>query len=309
MHAIAGAPEAVAALRAAGVGVGFVTNDPVHSRADQVARLAAEGFHTEADEFVTAGRAAAMLAFDELGAADVVALGSQAFRDECVRGGADAGAGPRRGRSRSARRVARHHLRRSHDRDPCGARPRRGRLCLERRRHLPLARRPRARSGRLRGRPALRDGCAREDRGQAEPGDVRGGPRGARPRAATSSSATDSTPTSRAVQLPAWRPRWCSPAAAAGPMSPRGTAPHPTTCSRVRATSCHSCSATINQGVRALGRRARARSPSRRRGRARRCPRRSARACARRSPVTPSGSQRGRAPQRRSRTASPSTCR
>ena len=67
MHAIPGAPAAVEALRAAGVGVGFVTNDPVHSRDEQVRRLTAEGFHCSADEFVTAGRAAAMLAFDELG--------------------------------------------------------------------------------------------------------------------------------------------------------------------------------------------------------------------------------------------------
>jgi glycerol 3-phosphatase-2 len=94
MHAIPGAPEAVDALRAAGVGVGFVTNDPVHSRAEQVERLAAEGFHTEPDEFVTAGRAAAMLAFDELGAVPVIALGSTAFHDECVAAGLEPVPGP-----------------------------------------------------------------------------------------------------------------------------------------------------------------------------------------------------------------------
>jgi glycerol 3-phosphatase-2 len=94
MHAIPGAPEAVEALRAAGVGVGFVTNDPVHSRDDQVLRLRAEGFHTEPDEFVTAGRACAMLVADELGAVPVVALGSQAFRDECLAAGLELVAGP-----------------------------------------------------------------------------------------------------------------------------------------------------------------------------------------------------------------------
>jgi HAD superfamily hydrolase (TIGR01450 family) len=93
-HAIPGAPAAVEALRAAGVGVGFVTNDPVHSRDEQVRRLTAEGFHCSADEFVTAGRAAAMLAFDELGAAAVIALGSQAFRDECVLAGLTLVPGP-----------------------------------------------------------------------------------------------------------------------------------------------------------------------------------------------------------------------
>jgi HAD superfamily hydrolase (TIGR01450 family) len=94
MHAIPGAPAAVEALRAAGVGVGFVTNDPVHSRDEQVRRLTAEGFHCSADEFVTAGRAAAMLAFDELGPASVIALGSQAFRDECVLAGLTLVPGP-----------------------------------------------------------------------------------------------------------------------------------------------------------------------------------------------------------------------
>ena len=93
-HAIPGAPEAVEALRAAGVGVGFVTNDPVHSRDEQVARLAAEGFHAEPDEFVSAGRACALLAADELGPAAVIALGSSAFRDECVRAGLQPVRGP-----------------------------------------------------------------------------------------------------------------------------------------------------------------------------------------------------------------------
>jgi glycerol 3-phosphatase-2 len=94
MRAIAGAPGAVDALRAAGVGVGFVTNDPVHSRDEQVLRLGAEGFHTEPDEFVTAGRACAMLVTDQLGAVPVIVLGSPAFRDECVAAGLELVAGP-----------------------------------------------------------------------------------------------------------------------------------------------------------------------------------------------------------------------
>jgi glycerol-1-phosphatase len=94
MHAIPGAPEAVEALRAAGVGVGFVTNDPVHSRDEQVARLAAEGFHAEPDEFVTAGRACAMLVADQLGRVPVIALGSKAFHGECVAAGLEPVPGP-----------------------------------------------------------------------------------------------------------------------------------------------------------------------------------------------------------------------
>jgi glycerol 3-phosphatase-2 len=70
------------------------TNDPVHSRDDQVRRLAAEGFHAEPDEFVTAGRACAMLVADELGTVRVVALGSAAFRDECVAAGLEPVPGP-----------------------------------------------------------------------------------------------------------------------------------------------------------------------------------------------------------------------
>jgi HAD superfamily hydrolase (TIGR01450 family) len=94
MHAIPGAPEAVEALRAAGVGVGFVTNDPVHSRDEQVARLAAEGFHAEPDEFVTAGRACALLVADQLGRVPVIALGSKAFQGECIAAGLEPVPGP-----------------------------------------------------------------------------------------------------------------------------------------------------------------------------------------------------------------------
>ena len=108
----------MAALRAAGVGVGFVTNDPVHSRAEQVARLVAEGFHARADEFVTAGRAAAMLAYDELGPVPVIALGSPAFRDECVAAGLEPVPGPDGAAAVLLGRLARHHLRRPHDSRP-----------------------------------------------------------------------------------------------------------------------------------------------------------------------------------------------
>ncbi len=93
-HAVPGAPEAVAALRAAGVSVGFVTNDPVHSRDEQAERLRAEGFEAARDEFVTSARAVALLVADELGPVSVVALGSPAFHAECVAAGLEPVPGP-----------------------------------------------------------------------------------------------------------------------------------------------------------------------------------------------------------------------
>jgi glycerol 3-phosphatase-2 len=93
-HAVPGAPEAVAALRAAGVSVGFVTNDPIHSRDEQSLRLAAEGIVAEPDEFVTSARAIALLVADELGPVRVIALGSPAFHAECIASGLEIVPGP-----------------------------------------------------------------------------------------------------------------------------------------------------------------------------------------------------------------------
>ncbi len=93
-HAVPGAPEAVEALREAGVALGFVTNDPVHSREEQSARLAAEGIHAEPDEVITSGRAVALLVADELGPVRVIAIGSSAFHAECVAAGLEPVPGP-----------------------------------------------------------------------------------------------------------------------------------------------------------------------------------------------------------------------
>jgi glycerol-1-phosphatase len=93
-HAVPGAPEAVAALRAAGVSIGFVTNDPIHSREEQAARLGAEGFEAAPDEFVTSARAVALLVADELGPVPVIALGSPAFHAECAAAGLTVVPGP-----------------------------------------------------------------------------------------------------------------------------------------------------------------------------------------------------------------------
>lgn len=81
--ALPGAAGAVAAARGAGCGVGVLTNDPVHSRDEQSARLAAAGIDVAASAIVTSGRALAGLAAAEHPGAQVLALGSPAFLREC----------------------------------------------------------------------------------------------------------------------------------------------------------------------------------------------------------------------------------
>jgi HAD superfamily hydrolase (TIGR01450 family) len=93
-HAVPGAVATVAALRAGGVSIGFVTNDPIHSRDEQAARLQAEGFVAAPSEFVTSARAVALLAADELGPVPVIALGSPAFHGECIVAGLTPVPGP-----------------------------------------------------------------------------------------------------------------------------------------------------------------------------------------------------------------------
>jgi HAD superfamily hydrolase (TIGR01450 family) len=92
--AVPGAAAAVAALRAAGISLGFVTNDPIHSREEQSVRLAAEGIDAVPDEFITSARAVALLVADELGPVPVIALGSPAFHGECVAAGLEIVPGP-----------------------------------------------------------------------------------------------------------------------------------------------------------------------------------------------------------------------
>ena len=76
-------PAPSRAARAAGCGVGVLTNDPVHSRDEQSARLAAAGIDVAAAAIVTSGRALAGLAAAEHPGAQVLALGSPAFVREC----------------------------------------------------------------------------------------------------------------------------------------------------------------------------------------------------------------------------------
>ena len=68
-----GAPEAVAALRAAGKRVAFVTNDARHGTEDFVRRLWQGGFQASVEEVVTVGGALQHLVAERFpGAAAVV---------------------------------------------------------------------------------------------------------------------------------------------------------------------------------------------------------------------------------------------
>ena len=181
---------------------------PVHSRDEQVRRLTAEGFHCSADEFVTAGRAAAMLAFDELGAAPVIALGSQAFRDECVLAGLtlvpgpDGAAAVLLGGSRditfadltTATRAVLMHGATVYASSADAT--------------FPAPGGPVPGAGAVRRGAALRDRRAREDGGQAEPCDVRGGALGARA-GALPRRRRPARLRHRRVRRPAWRRPSC----------------------------------------------------------------------------------------------------
>jgi glycerol-1-phosphatase len=80
--AVPGAADAIAELRAGGVHLAFVTNDPVSARADYTERLAAIGIPVATDELVTCAWATAQLVAEEHPGARVLALGSAAWIDE-----------------------------------------------------------------------------------------------------------------------------------------------------------------------------------------------------------------------------------
>jgi 3-hydroxyisobutyrate dehydrogenase len=86
---VAGAAEAIAALRAAGVRVVFLTNDPQGSRADQAARLTAMGIPATACDVITSGYATARYIASRRGLDRRGALvaGPPALRDEIARAG------------------------------------------------------------------------------------------------------------------------------------------------------------------------------------------------------------------------------
>jgi glycerol 3-phosphatase-2 len=83
---IAGAVEAVAKLRARGVRLLFLTNDPSSSRAEQAARLDAIGIPATADDVMTSAAATAhfLAGRADLRGHRVFAIGSHAFKQDLV---------------------------------------------------------------------------------------------------------------------------------------------------------------------------------------------------------------------------------
>jgi 3-hydroxyisobutyrate dehydrogenase len=88
-QAIDGVAEAVAKLRACGIRVLFVTNDPESSRAEQAARLAGIGIPATAADVITSAAATAryLAAQDNLDARNALVVGSSALRDEIEQAG------------------------------------------------------------------------------------------------------------------------------------------------------------------------------------------------------------------------------
>jgi HAD superfamily hydrolase (TIGR01450 family) len=85
--AIEGSPEAVAALRDAGKGIAFLTNDVRHAPEDFVRKLWRLGFQAAVDEVVTCGAALQYVLAERNEAGAAFVIGSQALVDHV----ADAG--------------------------------------------------------------------------------------------------------------------------------------------------------------------------------------------------------------------------
>lgn len=88
-HPINGAAEALARLRARGVRILFLTNDPQHSRATQARRLSEIGIPATADDVLTASSAAAAYLGSQarLTGALTFVVGSRALHDELAAAG------------------------------------------------------------------------------------------------------------------------------------------------------------------------------------------------------------------------------
>lgn len=83
---IDGAPEAVAALRAAGKRLAFITNNPRRAPEEYVRKLWRTGFQASADEIVTAGTAT-QLHLRERGGGAAFVIGPQALVDQVALAG------------------------------------------------------------------------------------------------------------------------------------------------------------------------------------------------------------------------------
>lgn len=85
---ISGSVDAIARLRAGGVRLVFMTNDPRGSRAEYAARLSALGIPTNEDEVVTSGSTLALVVREREGAgATVFVIGSPSLKGELARVG------------------------------------------------------------------------------------------------------------------------------------------------------------------------------------------------------------------------------
>ena len=83
--AVEGAPEAVAALREAGKGIAFLTNDVRHAPDHFVRKLWRLGFQASLDEVLTAGAALQFeLASSRPGGGAAFVIGSQAVVDHAA---------------------------------------------------------------------------------------------------------------------------------------------------------------------------------------------------------------------------------
>ncbi len=86
--AVPGSVDAIAALRAAGVRLVFLTNDPRGSRAEYAARLRRLGVAVDEDEIVTSGSALALLVRDREGTGTkAFVIGSPSLKNELARVG------------------------------------------------------------------------------------------------------------------------------------------------------------------------------------------------------------------------------
>jgi HAD superfamily hydrolase (TIGR01450 family) len=86
-EAVAGAPEAVAALREAGKGIAYITNDVRHAPDHFVRKLWRLGFQASLDEVVTSGAALQFVLAERRDGGAAFVIGSQALVDHV----ADAG--------------------------------------------------------------------------------------------------------------------------------------------------------------------------------------------------------------------------
>jgi glycerol-1-phosphatase len=85
--AVPGSPRAVARLRAMGIPILFLTNDPRGSRDDYAQRLGTHGIDVDVREIVTAARALASVVVEREGRAGTLAIGSRELRRELVDAG------------------------------------------------------------------------------------------------------------------------------------------------------------------------------------------------------------------------------